>query len=72
MTARTIVARLKCPRIARRVKMAELIAGTQAEMEHTRSFNAARCIALAHLAEIPDYYTRLARMEKAGLRAKRS
>jgi len=44
----------------------ELKMGIEVEFEHTPSRQIARKIALDHLAEIPDYYTRLARMEKEG------
>ena len=37
--------------------------GTEAELEHTTDVNVAREIALDHLAEMPDYYTRLDKME---------
>lgn len=42
----------------------QLDKGTQAEMEHTTDVNTAREIALDHLAEMPDYYDRLERMER--------
>ena len=38
--------------------------GTEIELEHTKSRKEARKIALDHLKEFPDYYTRLVRMEK--------
>lgn len=41
----------------------ELLKGTQVELEHTTNVNQAREIALDHLLELPDYYTRLAKME---------
>lgn len=41
----------------------QLAEGTDHEMEHTRSRRIARKIALDHLFEIPDYYSRLAKME---------
>lgn len=41
----------------------ELEMGTKVEMEHTKNKAIARRIALDHLAELPDYYTRLAKME---------
>lgn len=41
----------------------ELQKGTQVELEHTTDVNTAREIALDHLAELPDYYTRLDKME---------
>lgn len=42
----------------------ELKRGIEVEMEHTTSPAISRRIALDHLAEIPDYYTRLDKMEK--------
>lgn len=41
----------------------ELAAGIAVEKEHTDNPAEAREIALDHLAEFPDYYTRLAKME---------
>jgi len=41
----------------------ELRMGLKIEMEHTEDPNQALEIALDHLAEIPDYYTRLTAME---------
>jgi hypothetical protein len=41
----------------------ELKAGIDVEKEHTDDENVARTIALDHLAEIPDYYTRLRKLE---------
>jgi len=41
----------------------ELEMGRKVEMEHTINPNFAKRIALDHLAEIPDYYTRLIAME---------
>jgi hypothetical protein len=38
--------------------------GIKVEMEHTKYPKVALQIALDHLEEYPDYYTRLARMEK--------
>lgn len=43
--------------------LAELYKGIQVEMEHTSNQQVAREIALDHLLELPDYYTRLAKME---------
>ena len=43
----------------------ELAMGIKVELEHTRDYAIAKQIALDHLAEIPDYYTRLQRMERA-------
>jgi len=42
----------------------ELRIGLKIEMEHTDDPNQALEIALDHLAEIPDYYTRLVAMER--------
>lgn len=42
----------------------ELKMGIEIEKEHTPSEKEAKRIALDHLAEIPDYYTRLKKMEK--------
>lgn len=42
----------------------ELRKGIEIEMEHTRDKHIAREIALDHLAEIPDYYSRLVKMEE--------
>ena len=44
----------------------ELVMGTKVEMEHTDNESMAREVALDHLAEIPDYYTRLNKMENKG------
>lgn len=41
----------------------QLAEGTDHEMEHTSSRKVARRIAIDHLIEIPDYYSRLSRME---------
>ena len=43
----------------------QLRAGIKIELEHTQYPQIAMKIALDHLAEIPDYYTRLIAMEKA-------
>lgn len=48
----------------------ELSMGIKVEMEHTTDRAMSQRIALDHLAEIPDYYTRLAKMEKEGKDAK--
>jgi Protein of unknown function (DUF5661) len=37
--------------------------GIKVEGEHTSNKEIARHIALAHLKELPDYYTRLKKME---------
>jgi hypothetical protein len=42
--------------------------GVKVEMEHTSSRTLARRIASHHLAEIPDYYTRLNKMERGAMR----
>lgn len=41
----------------------ELAMGIKVEMEHTTNKKISKRIALDHLAEIPDYYTRLKKME---------
>lgn len=41
----------------------ELAMGISVELEHTTSKQAAKEIALDHLLELPDYYTRLNKME---------
>lgn len=47
----------------------ELKMGMEVEMEHTTNKAIAKRIALDHLAEIPDYYTRLKKMEaEAGIK----
>lgn len=51
-----------------KVDMNELRMGIAVEYEHTSSRMLATKIALDHLAEIPDYYTRLARMEEEAFR----
>lgn len=38
--------------------------GIKVEMEHTTDKKVAEEIALDHLAELPDYYTRLKKVEK--------
>ena len=42
----------------------ELARGIEVEKEHTDDEDVAKKIALDHLAEIPDYYTRLDKMEQ--------
>ena len=42
----------------------QLKMGIEVEKEHTDDLEVAKTIAKAHLAEIPDYYTRLNKMEK--------
>lgn len=44
----------------------ELSKGISVEMEHTKDKSTAKDIAMDHLSEIPDYYTRLDKMEKSG------
>lgn len=46
----------------------ELDMGKKIEMEHVNSTAKAKEIAMDHLVEIPDYYTRLKKMEKEGER----
>lgn len=41
----------------------ELAMGIKVEMEHTSIPSLAKQIALTHLSELPDYYTRLKKME---------
>jgi hypothetical protein len=41
----------------------ELKAGIEVELEHTKNRNTAKDIAMDHLTEMPDYYTRLSKME---------
>jgi len=47
----------------------ELEMGIKVEYEHTDNAEIAKRIALDHLVELPDYYTRLARMEEEGKKA---
>ena len=47
----------------------ELELGIKVEMEHTNDPKKAREIAKDHLVELPDYYTRLDKMEKKGEKA---
>lgn len=44
----------------------ELEMGIDIEKEHTSNKEEAKKIALDHLAELPDYYTRLKKMELEG------
>ena len=44
----------------------QIAIGVKVEMEHVDSKDLAREISLDHLEEMPDYYTRLAKMEKEG------
>jgi hypothetical protein len=51
------------------VDQKELAMGIKVEMEHTSSKILSERIATDHLCEIPDYYTRLIKMEKeAGIK----
>jgi len=51
------------------VDQKELTIGIKIEMEHTDDKKLAKEIATDHLVEIPDYYTRLKKMEKeAGIK----
>jgi len=45
------------------IDQGQLNMGIQVEFEHTDSKDIAKKIALDHLAEIPDYYNRLRKME---------
>lgn len=45
---------------------AQIIKGMEVEMEHTSDPKVALEIAMDHLVELPDYYTRLEKMEKRG------
>jgi hypothetical protein len=56
---------LKCPRLPKGISKKELDKGVKVEFEHTDSRRVAECIARAHLAECPDYYRRLEKMEKS-------
>lgn len=47
----------------------QLRIGVKVESEHTTSQTTAKEIAMDHLSEIPDYYTRLDKMEKEGIKA---
>ena len=47
----------------------ELKMGIEVEYEHTSNPSISKRIALDHLAEIPDYYTRLKKMEDEGKKA---
>ena len=44
----------------------QIAMGIKVEMEHVDDEDLAREISLDHLEEMPDYYTRLAKMEKEG------
>ena len=47
----------------------ELARGIEIEYEHTTDKNVARRIAMDHLAEYPDYYQRLDKMENEAKKA---
>jgi hypothetical protein len=47
----------------------QLKMGIKVELEHTNSKKIAKQIAKDHLSEIPDYYTRLKKMERTELKA---
>jgi hypothetical protein len=49
------------------VIMRQLEMGIKIEQEHTTNSNVAREIALDHLTELPDYYTRLKKMEESDI-----
>lgn len=42
--------------------------GIEVELEHTKNRKTAKDIAMDHLSEMPDYYTRLNKMEKEALK----
>lgn len=44
----------------------EIQMGIEIELEHTESKEMAEKIAMQHLIELPDYYTRLKKVEKKG------
>lgn len=48
----------------KRFNAAQLKRGIKVEMEHTDNKETAKAIAKAHLAEAPNYYIELAKMEK--------
>lgn len=50
----------------------QLAKGVKIEQEHTNDSYLAKIIAKAHLSELPDYYTRLSKMEKEGEKDARS
>lgn len=52
-----------------KVNKKQLKMGIKVEMEHTDDKNVATKIALDHLKEFPDYYTRLINMEKSAKKA---
>jgi hypothetical protein len=42
--------------------------GIKVELEHTKNHKLAKDIAMDHLSEMPDYYTRLDKMETAAIK----
>jgi len=56
----------------KRISAKQLKIGTRHELEHTDDPETAAQIAMDHLREIPDYYTRLQKMEREFKREKRS
>ena len=52
------------------VDQSELAMGIEVEYEHSSDKKIATRIALAHLKELPDYYTRLKKMEAEGEKTK--
>ena len=54
-----------------RYSRAQMAMGMKVELEHTSCSLIAEKIAMDHLAEIPDYYTRLAATEAAAGRGKK-
>lgn len=62
---------MSLPDIARKHKISlgeiekQLEKGIKIELEHTNDKKIARKIAMDHLVELPDYYTRLMKMEKS-------
>ena len=50
--------------VLEKVNPKELAMGTEIEKEHTDNPEIAKKIAQDHLAELPDYYSRLKKMEK--------
>lgn len=50
----------------------QLKMGIEVEQEHTDDLEIAKQIAKAHLFEIPDYYTRLAKMEQEAIQTHES
>jgi hypothetical protein len=49
----------------------QLKIGIKTEKEHTNNVGIAKQIVKAHLSEIPDYYTRLKKMEKTAKKSKK-